>query len=229
MCSPINGIATSAASSYQRITRSVTRRLQIFSRLFVLSRNPPIITARPPGTGLKVHIGCGSVNLFGWINIDARPLPHVHIVSSDLMLSQFTDGSIDHLYLCHVLEHLSYSDIDLLLVQYLRKLSPAGVIMISVPDFSAIVDTYLSNNRDLNLVKYPLFGGQDYQYNYHKSAFDRKLLTSILLKSGFDNIHPWVTEDVFGSDIGDWSNICFDRSHGGLPISLNLCATKKCP
>ena len=35
---------------------------------------PPITT-----TGLRLHLGCGDVNISGWVNIDARSFDHVHL------------------------------------------------------------------------------------------------------------------------------------------------------
>ena len=179
------------------------------------------------GSKLKVHIGCGEIQLVGWVNIDARPLPHVHLVSEKLELDEFSDGSIGEIYLSHVLEHLSFEEVNNFLEQMHQKIAVGGVLRLSVPDFETIVKIYLENDRSIKSVKYALMGGQDYEFNFHKSVYDHKSLESLLLNAGFTDIENWKTEEAFGADIGDWSNKTFLTVGGEHQISLNLSGRKK--
>lgn len=178
------------------------------------------------GSKLKVHIGCGEIQLLGWVNIDARPLPHVHLVSERLDLDEFSDGSIGEIYLSHVLEHLSFEEVNKFLEKMHHKIAVGGVLRISVPDFESIVTIYLENDRSINSVKYALMGGQDYEFNFHKSVYNHKSLESLLLNAGFTDIENWNTEEAFGADIGDWSNKTFLTVGGEHQISLNLSGKK---
>ena len=166
--------------------------------------------------GLCLHIGCGDVNLPGWVNIDARPMTHVHIVTQDISLGEFNDGSVSAIYLCHVLEHFPFRELESALHIFCKKLKPGGVLYLAVPDFSKIVDTYVEK-RDISLIIKPLMGGQEYQFNFHYAIFDRKYLSDKLSKVGFDSIEDFSSIDLLGEQIQDFS------LH---PLSLNLKAIK---
>jgi len=58
-----------------------------------------------------VHIGCGQKNSPEFINVDAQPFEHVHIVTDDITsLADFETGTVDLVYMCHVLEHVESDD-----------------------------------------------------------------------------------------------------------------------
>lgn len=176
--------------------------------------------------GIKVHLGSGGVNIQGWINIDARNLPHIHLVTKNFGLEEFVDGSISEIYLCHVLEHFSFDALDPILSTFHRKLKSGGLLRISVPSFDSIIDIYKNNGSKLDLVKYALMGGQGYEYNYHKSVFNKECLSGLLRNNGYGDIEEWETVADFGIGVGDWSNKTFETNCGDVPISLNLKARK---
>ena len=65
-------------------------------------------------------------------------------------------------------------------------------------------------------------GGQDYQYNYHKSVYDLGLLKKKLTLAGFAQAEQYDTLDEFGRDIGDFSTYEINKKL----ISLNVRALK---
>lgn len=181
----------------------------------------PVYTA-PMSSGLKIHLGSGPINIQGWINVDARPYEHVHMVSDGFALREFSDGSISEIYLCHVLEHFSFEEATCLLKSLRIKLRQGGVIRISVPSFDRLIEIYKLCDSDIAAVKFALMGGQDYQYNFHKSIYNLKSLSELLQHCGYSRIMEWTTLDDFGADLGDWSNGTFATQKGEYPVSLNL-------
>jgi len=177
-------------------------------------------------SGPKVHIGCGPIDIPGWINIDARAFPHIHIVADSLDLKEFSDGSIQEIYMCHVLEHCSFHDVDNLIQIYHSKLRTDGTLRLSVPDFELLIRIYLELDRDLEFIKKSLMGGQEYPQNYHRSVFDKRLLSTLLRKAGFRQITEWETEKDFGQDLGDWSCGRIRKGFRSFEVSLNLKAIK---
>ncbi|MDK9713625.1 MAG: hypothetical protein OEL86_05860 [Sulfuritalea sp.] len=178
-------------------------------------------------TALRIHVGCGPIDIAGWVNVDARPFPHVHLASNSVALAEFSDGVLGEIYLCHVLEHFSFAEVDQLLGTYHKKLSDGGVLRISVPDFDLAIAAYQASGEDLELIRMALMGGQDYEFNYHKSVFNKKLLTKLLTKTGFREIETWDAVTDFGADIGDWSTGSLRKKGvGSFPISLNLKAVR---
>lgn len=60
---------------------------------------------------ILVHVGCGEKNAPGFINVDARPLAHVHLVTDDITsLADFENGTVDLIYTCHLMEHIRTHD-----------------------------------------------------------------------------------------------------------------------
>lgn len=172
--------------------------------------------------GLKVHLGSGPINIQGWINVDARDYEHVHLVSNGFELYEFVDGSIAEIYLCHVLEHFSFQEAEALLKSLKIKLRPGGVIRISVPCFDSLIEVYKMHSSDITKVQFALMGGQEYQYNFHKSVYNLESLTKLLENCGYTNVLKWKTLVDFGVDLGDWSNRTFTTNQEAKYISLNL-------
>jgi predicted SAM-dependent methyltransferase len=178
------------------------------------------------GSGLRIHLGAGPINIQGWINIDARDASHIHLQSSGFDLKEFSEGAVSEIYMCHVLEHFSFEEAKLVLKTMSGKLKVGGVLRLSVPDFDQLVAIYHANGNDLELIKMALMGGQDYEYNFHKAVFNKTLLSNLLMSCGFDSVQTWSTLGDFGIDLGDWSNKGFDTPTGNIPVSLNIKALK---
>ena len=207
--------------------RLVTLYILNFSHYMLnFFKHPKPVFPKNNTSGLKINLGAGNINMQGWINIDARNLAHIHLVTNTLQLSEFSDNSISEIYLCHVLEHFSFHDVEKILVDIHKKLKVNGLIRISVPSFDALVEVYLNNARNLEIIKFALMGGQNYEYNFHKAVFNRECLTNLLIKNGYTNPMEWKTQDDFGIDLGDWSNKYYLTKKNNVQISLNIKAKK---
>lgn len=174
-----------------------------------------------------LHIGCGDINAPGFINIDARPQPHVHIVTTRLFRLEIIPGNVaDLIYMSHVLEHVSHREIVATLQEMHRILKDGGVLRISVPDFDRIIDIYQATERDITAIEQPLLGGQDYAFNYHYAAFNDAHLRKAMLKSGFRETRTWDSHNCEYHDFDDWAsrNIPWDGRE--FAISLNIEAIK---
>lgn len=199
--------------------------ITIFRRFGVLIKNrdkPEVIYSEKIADGLRIHLGAGPVNIQGWVNIDARAYEHTHLVAKNFELAEFADGTISEIYMCHVLEHFSFVEAEALLRNLKRKLRSGGVIRISVPCFDKLIAVYAAGNNDLDLIKLAIMGGQDYEFNFHKSIYNNESLVRLLETCGYIDIMEWDTKADFGVDLGDWSNKSFPSPSGPKMISLNL-------
>ena len=194
------------------------------SSLFFAGQKP--VYPKIVNEGLKIHLGCGPINLQGWVSIDVRQAPHVHLQSEGFALSEFADGAISEIYMCHVLEHFSFEEVGEILRNFHKKLKIGGVLRLSVPDFDRLVTVYQANGNNLELVKLALMGGQDYAYNFHKCVFNCTTLTDVLVACGFEHMLEWNTLEEFGTHLGDWSETDFQTPKGKFAISLNMKAIK---
>jgi len=188
-------------------------------------KKPPIYE-KMNNKGLKVHIGSGEINIQGWINIDARDFAHVHIIDKEINLAEFTDNSIQEIYLCHILEHVSFAELEKILKLIYLKLQVGGLVRLSVPDFDKILSIYHAEDNNIDRVKHILMGGQDYEFNFHKSVYTKTFLSKTLMKNRFIDVSEWDTLSDFGVSLGDWSNGQVKTKNGKMLVSLNLKAIK---
>ena len=202
--------------------------MKIFKWLKFIKKNYnnsiPLYT-KNSNSGLKIHLGCGNINLQGWLNIDARDFKHVHIISDGFDLTQFKENSIAEFYLCHVLEHFSFNETHNFLSKLYKLLKPGGLLRISVPDIEKLYILY-NKQKKLSIVKNAIMGGQNYPNDFHKSIYDHQELKNILEKNSFKNVSSWKTKDVFGQSIGDWSDGVYKYNMQNYDISLNLVGEK---
>lgn len=175
-----------------------------------------------------IHLGCGNIASPEFINVDARPAPHVHHVCDVTDLSVFSDNCADLIYACHVLEHVRHTALKQTLWEWRRVLKPGGVLRLSVPDFDKIIHIYQSCSRDLECILGPLMGGQEHRYNIHYGAFNQTYLANKLKEVGFGDVRVWEPGKVAHHDFSDWANSGISRNGTTLPVSLNIEAVKQC-
>ena len=118
--------------------------------------------------GLKVHLGSGEINLQGWINVDARKFKHTHIIDQDFELKEFNDESISEIYLCHVLEHFSFNDSNVLI----KKLYKIGCRNLLVEGGDILSGSFL----------------EDKIFNQFYLFKSKKILNKSTSYTGFNNI-----------------------------------------
>jgi len=177
-----------------------------------------------------LHIGCGEIDAPGFINIDARPYPHVHIVAKSLYrLTMIPDEAADLVYMCHVLEHMSHRTVTGTLREMSRVLKRGGVLRISVPDLDHMIALYRTSGNDVAAIEQPLMGGQDYPLNFHHAVFNRAHLQRLLLASGFDLVRAWDPHRCEFHDFDDWASRTITWNGKEHPISLNVEAVKQTP
>jgi predicted SAM-dependent methyltransferase len=175
---------------------------------------------------ILIHIGCGELNDKKYINIDARAFPHVHVVSENIMLDDFYDNSVDLIYGCHVLEHVSHLNISKLLSAWYKKLKPGGVVRISVPDFDRIIDIYNDNGKDITTIQNPLMGGQDYPTNFHMVALNFNYLKNVFERFDYKVVRMWEPRIAKHHSFDDWSDKTLSINGKEYIISLNIEAIK---
>lgn len=143
---------------------------------------------------VRLNLGCGEKILAGFVNIDCRNLPGVHVVldleKEDL---PYEDGSADEILLEDFLEHLSGARQRPFLVEVYRVLKPGGRVFIKLPDLGRIAERYCGvtygvsseHKGNAEIMAATLYGGQDYESNFHKWGYDWRSLKTILESMDF--------------------------------------------
>jgi predicted SAM-dependent methyltransferase len=186
----------------------------------------PALPKNPQGKVL-IHIGCGKINSPEFINIDALPLPHIHIVTDDITsLGDFGDESVDLVYMCHILEHIKRDGLLKVLTEIKRVLKKGGVLRLSVPDFDRLIEVYNASGKNTDSIHLQLMGGQDHAYNFHYSVFNRTGLSNLLEKAGFRDVIPWDPYNCQYHNFKDKAMRELTVNGRRFPISINLEAIK---
>ena len=176
---------------------------------------------------ILVHIGCGKRHSPEFINVDARPLPHVHIVTDDITsLGDFADGTVDLVYMSHILEHIKANELNDVLLEMKRILKVDGVLRLAVPDFDRLIEVYNDSGKDINIISRQLMGGQDHEYNTHYCIFNRGYLSTLLRQAGFRKVVPWDPENCLYHNFKDHASRTIKLNSQEYMVSLNLEAIK---
>ena len=168
-----------------------------------------------------IHLGPGEEDDKRFINVDMRPFPHIHIISSVFALDLFKNNYADLIYACHLLEHISHRDVPNVLLRWNGWLKKDGILRLSVPDFATILEIYKEHGSIQSIIN-PLMGGQGYKENFHKIIFTEEHLSKLLIEAGFKEVKRWVPDEVDDYNFKDWASKKYVYDGKEYDISLNL-------
>ena len=215
----------SVSIKYYRIMKGIYSRVKTLLGKIKRKIYAPMLPINEDNK-VYIHLGCGEINAPGFINVDTIPYSHVHYVQDIEDLSIFSNKYADLIYASHVLEHTSHRNSFKVLKEWYRVLKEEGRLRLSVPDFDKLIEVYSVEERDIQAIMCPLMGGQGYAYNFHKSVFNERYLTELLLSVGFKEVRKWNPEKVDFHTFDDWASRPIEIKGRKYPISLNIEAVK---
>jgi predicted SAM-dependent methyltransferase len=176
---------------------------------------------------IKLHLGAGNKHIDGYTNIDIRYMPGIDIVDNVKFLRRYKSNSVDVIYASHVLEHFSRWDYKTVLSRWFEILKPGGILRLAVPDFEQICKIY-SSTGDIDPVMGLIYGGQDYDENFHYCCWDINSIRKDLTGVGFKAVDRYDWRNTDHSHIDDYSQayIPFMDKDNGTLMSLNIEAVK---
>lgn len=142
-------------------------------------------------TDIKLHFGCGSRVLAGWLNVDGWGGTGVDFVTDLRQPLPLADESCRLIFTEHVFEHIDQSFRLGVLREFRRVLAPGGTLRINVPDCELHVNAYV--NGDLEWFA-TVFGqnlsstqGMNSMFmdHFHRFIDDWDSLSSALKEAGF--------------------------------------------
>ncbi len=162
---------------------------------------------------MRLHLGCGTNHLPGWVNVDFNPNYSPDVLDDVMRLSKFDKGCADEILAEHVLEHLPLNGSLIALNRWREVLKIGGKLTIEVPDLKracfeflecqdfdpapeSILNRYPNLHRILNNQgdtwfyrgwgrARNFFGSQDYPGQFHLSGWWKEKLVNELEKRGF--------------------------------------------
>lgn len=139
-------------------------------------------------SGIRLNLGCGHLPLEGYVNVDMRELPGVDVVAGvdDLPLEP---GTVAEIFSSHVLEHFPEQQLLRQLLPYwMGLLRPGGELRAVVPDGGAMVRHHVAGEMPWAELREVLYGGQEYEGDFHFTMFTTESLAQLLEEAGFDRV-----------------------------------------
>ena len=134
---------------------------------------------------MRLNLGCGNQIYKNYTNLDIRNIDGAIKcdVSSSLQMRRFR--GCDEICAFDILEHFPREKSREVLRMWVSLLRPNGVIRIRCPDLIHAVKVRLSDEWLEQL----LYGGQDYEENFHKTGYTMAMLAGLLIDLDLKIIH----------------------------------------
>lgn len=87
----------------------------------------------------------------------------------------YPDNSVDNIYACHVIEHLSRAEFKVFAHEAMRCLKPGGQLEIRCPDIMKLCHLMLQDSYSITNHQ-RMYGLQSNEGEYHKSGYNEVLL-----------------------------------------------------
>jgi ubiquinone/menaquinone biosynthesis C-methylase UbiE len=184
-------------------------------------------------SGVKLHLGCWSRNIPGWVHVDLCDLPHIDHKTSIDKLPMIADGAAELIYSSHSFEYFDRDQAKDVLREWCRVLQPGGTLRLSVPDFDALLSVYQKSGR-LRTIIGPIFGRMEIQTPdgpttlYHRTVYNLADITELLQENGFGEVRRYDWRETIHKDYDDHSQAYFPHmdKDNGIQVSLNVEATR---
>src|SRR4051812_36604036 len=102
---------------------------------------------RPPGYGLKLHLGCGDYWFEGYLNIDLGVYGGTDMIYDISTKLPFQDHVVQIIECYEVLEHFDPAVVDTMIEDWKRLFINGGFVRLSVPDMDKLVEEYNTNKN----------------------------------------------------------------------------------
>lgn len=142
---------------------------------------------------IRLNLGCGHIPMADYVNVDMRELPGVDVVApvDDIPVEK---AQVEEIFSAHVLEHFPEMELTRRLLPYwFSLLRPGGVFRAVVPDLPSMIDQYTRGEIDFQALRLVAYGGQEYEGDFHFTAFTTDSLTEHLTNAGFDDVEVLAT------------------------------------
>lgn len=150
--------------------------------------DPEKVGAAQSAGALRLNLGCGHIPMEDYVNVDMRELPGVEVVA-EVDDIPFEAGTVDEVYSAHLVEHFPQEAMRRRLLPYWKSLlKPGGRFRAITPDAAAMIDASGKGEYPYEDFREVLFGGQDYEGDYHYNLLTPDSMTELLREAGFVDI-----------------------------------------
>lgn len=93
---------------------------------------------------MKLHLGCGGTHLEGYINIDLYDDEGADKLADACDISMFESNTADEIRSHHLIEHLTYRQLEKAFQEWYRVLKSGGLLFIECPNILEICREFVS-------------------------------------------------------------------------------------
>lgn len=145
---------------------------------------------------MLINLGAGDRYVNGWINVDHEGSPHKKDQVVDLTKKlPWERNSVLHVYMGHVLEHLTISHARSLLKRLRPLVKPEGQILIVGPDVNVAQAMADAGTLDVSMDSLR-FGGHRWPGDEHKWESTREKTIELLQETGWGTIESISINEV---------------------------------
>ncbi len=146
-----------------------------------------------PKTSTKLHLGCGTNKLSGWINIDSIKGCSPDLVHDITQPLPYDDLTVDEILAEDLLEHFDKYMRFVVFGEWARVLKPGGKITMQVPNFKKIIFRYFkfgyNNFVDFifgeNILRSEVYIGH---FGNHKWGYSEESLRDFVQQFGIEPV-----------------------------------------
>jgi predicted SAM-dependent methyltransferase len=137
---------------------------------------------------LRVNVGAGHITREGYLNVDSRELPGIDVVA-DVRDLPFEEREVSEIYSAHLLEHFPVEELRrVILPHWVSILEDGGKLVLVVPDVETMVAERASGRMSFDDFVEVMYGGQEYEGDFHFSGFSKETLTRLLKEVGLEDV-----------------------------------------
>jgi predicted SAM-dependent methyltransferase len=138
----------------------------------------------------KLNLGCGFDSRPGYINVDLQEFHKPDIVADILDLHEFPSVAFEEILAQDVLEHFHWRDTPRALYEWNRLLVMGGKLFLRTTYLNGLLRKFESPHYQSipqqKLLIINLFSMQNYEGDYHLTAFTERLMRFYLWETGFE-------------------------------------------
>jgi predicted SAM-dependent methyltransferase len=152
---------------------------------------------------MKIEFGCGETpTKTGFKTCDIRDLPGVDFVCPAWKIVDFVEkDSVSEIFSRHFFEHLTFIQGESVLEAWIDILCPGGKMEMILPNMTFHIKQWQNRKteKEFNHAKAGFWGwqreGETNLWDTHKSGYDYRSLSDLLIRKGFDQLENLSSDD----------------------------------
>ncbi|MGH9045291.1 MAG: class I SAM-dependent methyltransferase [Acidimicrobiales bacterium] len=157
---------------------------------------------------VRLNLGAGHLGRADYLNVDSRELAGIDVVADAADLP-FEPASVTEIYSAHMLEHFPLEQLRRTLLPYwVGLLRDGGRFVAVVPDTETMIAEYVAGRLEFDELREVLYGGQEYEGDFHYNGFSRASLRWLMEEAGLCEVEV----RAFGRRNG----LCYEMELAGV-------------